>query len=87
MRIRANITQQELAHKSGIFRNTIREIENGRLGSMLSFVQISRGLERLDALEAFLVTDGTSPLMIARQQGKYRKRASSSKKTKPASEW
>ncbi|MCP9762881.1 helix-turn-helix domain-containing protein [Lacihabitans soyangensis] len=87
MRIRANITQQELAAKSGIFRSTISEIENGRVSNMLSFVQILRGLEQLDVLGAFVVPDSISPLMVAEQQAKYRKRATGSRKTKPASEW
>lgn len=87
MRIKANITQQELADKSGVFRSTISEIENGRVSSMLTFVQLLRGLEQLEVLGAFIVPDVVSPLMVAEQQAKYRKRATSNKKIKPESEW
>ena len=87
MRIRANITQQELADKSGIFRSTISEIENGRVSSMLSFVQILRGLEQLELLSKFVVPDEISPIMMAKIKAKERKRATGTKKTKPTSDW
>jgi putative transcriptional regulator len=87
MRIKANITQQELANKSGVFRSTISEIENGRASSMLSFIQILRGLEQLEVLGAFVLPENISPLKVAEQQAKYRKRATRNKKIKPQSEW
>jgi transcriptional regulator with XRE-family HTH domain len=86
-RIKANITQQELSDKSGVFRSTISEIENGRASSMLSFIQILRGLEQLEVLGAFVLPENISPLKVAEQQAKYRKRATGNKKIKPQSEW
>lgn len=87
MRMKANMTQQELADKCGLFRSTISEIENGRASSMLSFVQILRALNELEVLQGFVLPDEISPLKVAEQQAKLRKRASGNKKNKPESEW
>ena len=88
MRLKTNLTQQELANRSGLFRSTISEIENGRIGNLLSIIQLLRGLVTLELLDSFVVKDEISPLMVAEQQAKLRKRASSKNKTtKPESEW
>jgi len=88
MRLKNNLTQQVLADRCGLFRSTISEIENGRVGSLLSFVQLLRGLNTLELLDVFVVKEEISPLLVAEQQAKMRKRASStSKKDKPESEW
>jgi hypothetical protein len=71
-----------------LFLSNISEIEYGRVGSLLSFVQLLRGLNTLELLDAFVVKEEISPLMVAEQQAKMRKRASSkNKKDKPESEW
>lgn len=88
MRLKNNLTQQELANRSGLFRSTISEIENGRVGSLLSLIQLLRGLNNLELLDGFVVQDELSPLLVAEQQAKMRKRASSKSNTnKPESEW
>ena len=54
-------------------------------------MQLLRGLQFLEVLDAFIQMDEISPLLVAEQQAKLRKRAShkrkSSDNTKPASEW
>jgi transcriptional regulator with XRE-family HTH domain len=88
MRLKNNLTQQELANRSGLFRSTISEIENGRISSLLSLIQLLRGLNNLELLDSFVVKDEISPLMVAEQQAKLRKRASGKNKiNKPESEW
>ena len=88
MRLKNNLTQQELANRSGLFRSTISEIENGRVGSLLSLVQLLRALNNLDLLDTFVVKEELSPLLVAEQQAKLRKRASNKHKPhKPESEW
>lgn len=88
MRLKNNFTQQELANRSGLFRSTISEIENGRISNLLSLIQLLRALNTLELLNAFVVKEEISPLMVAEQQAKMRKRASGKKKpTKPESEW
>jgi len=88
MRLKNNLTQQELANRSGLFRSTISEIENGRISSVLSLIQLLRGLNNLELLDNFVVQEELSPLMVAEQQAKMRKRASGKNNTtKPESEW
>lgn len=90
-RLERNLTQQGLADRCGLFRSTISEIENGRISSILSFVQLLRGLQSLEVLDAFVQPDEISPLLVAEQQAKLRKRASHKRKSsdnqKPESEW
>ena len=88
MRLKNNLTQQELANRSGLFRSTISEIENGRISTLMSLIQLLRGLNELELLQAFVVKEELSPLLVAEQQAKMRKRASSKSNTnKPESEW
>lgn len=88
MRLKNNLTQQELANRSGLFRSTISEIENGRVGSVLTLVQLLRALNNLELLDSFVVKEELSPLLVAEQQAKMRKRASSKSNTnKSESEW
>ena len=88
MRLKNNFTQQELANRSGLFRSTISEIENGRISNLLSLIQLLRALNTLELLDAFVVKEEISPLMVAEQQAKMRKRVSNKKKSaKPESEW
>ena len=81
-RLSRNITQQHLAESSGLNRTTIRDIENGKNSSLLTLVQVLRGLDVLDELEAFLPEPGVSPLQLAKLKGKQRQRARSKRKVK-----
>jgi len=75
-RMQKNITQQELADKIGLNRSTISEMENGRASSLLSFIVVLRGLEKLDTLSFFANIPTISPLKMAKKEGLIRKRAS-----------
>jgi len=79
IRLQKNMSQQELAKRSGLYRSTISEIENGRAASLLSFIQLLRGLEKLDLFGALTEDQAVSPLTLAREAGLIRKRASSPK--------
>jgi putative transcriptional regulator len=79
IRLRKNMSQLELAKKSGLNRSTISEIENGRTASLLSFIQVLRGLEKLELFGLLSDGPGISPLSLAREAGLIRKRASSRK--------
>jgi transcriptional regulator with XRE-family HTH domain len=79
IRLQKNMSQQELALKSGLYRSTISEIENGRTASLLSFIQVLRGLEKLDLFGSLTEDIAVSPLSLAREAGLIRKRASSPK--------
>jgi transcriptional regulator with XRE-family HTH domain len=89
LRINKNITQQQLAEKTGLDRVTISRFENGRAATLLTFVQILRSLNELELLNSFITEPEISPLKVAEIEEHYRKRASSKsvvKKQKP-SEW
>jgi len=87
LRLKSNLTQQELSERSGLFRSTISEIENGRIASILSLIQILRALNQLELLNPFVAPDIVSPLMVAEQQIKLRRRASHKPDKKDESEW
>jgi transcriptional regulator with XRE-family HTH domain len=89
-RLLQNKTQQQLAGAAGINRSTLAEFENGKRASLLTFVQLLRALDRLDALKHFEVRPEISPLLIAEAEAKMRKRASGkpgAAKKRPSSDW
>lgn len=88
-RLDLNMTQQNLADKVGLNRTTIRDVELGKSYTILTLIQILRGLEVLDELEKLLPEKGPSPLQMLKMQGKVRQRASSKSgsSAKGKSEW
>lgn len=88
-RLRQNLSQQQLAEKSGLDRTTISYVENGRPGSTVTLIQILRGLELLDIFDHLKPTEELSPLQLLKLKGKERKRASGKNTPSPKhnSEW
>lgn len=90
IRLNQNITQEELAERSGLGRATISRIEKGQSISLLTLVQLLRALNRLDLLDAFQsVSPEISPLQLLKEQKPQRYRASGKRHTtdKNDSEW
>jgi transcriptional regulator with XRE-family HTH domain len=90
MRLYKNLTQKQLGELSGLSRSAISDLENGGSGSMRSFVQVLRALDKLDILNHFKAEAPVSPIQIAKMRGKIRKRASGTTKNdndKNDSEW
>lgn len=89
LRLQKNITQEEIAQKTGVSRKTIVETERGRPATLITFVQLLRGLDKLDLLNEFIIAPVISPIQIAKLQAKTRKRASSQNSTeiKKKSKW
>ena len=90
MRLNKNLTQNELAKQTGLSRSAISIMENRGSGSMNTFVQILRNLDKLEILDQFITEAPVSPLQIAKLHGKTRQRASSVRKTvknKEKTEW
>ena len=75
-RLQKNITQEEMAQKIGVNRVTIGEIEKGRPSSLLTFIQLLRGLDKLDLLSNISTVPTISPIQMAKLQKKSRQRAS-----------
>lgn len=88
-RLEQNKTQDELATEAGINRSTLNLVESGKVGSMLTLIQLLRALNQLIVLEPFDVKTTISPLQLAKIEQQKRKRASPIKKNriKPKSNW
>jgi len=89
-RLQQNKTQQQVAVAAGLNRSTIVQVENGGGGTLLSFIQIVRALERLELFQSFEIKQQLSPLQLAKIDQKKRQRASNKKAAeieKPKSDW
>lgn len=89
-RLQQNKTQQQVAEAAGVNRSTVVQIENGRGGTMLSFIQILRALEQLHLFQSFEIKQQISPLQLAKLDQQKRLRAGSNKpsiNTKRKSDW
>lgn len=75
LRLRKNLTQQELSDAAALSLNSIKALESGKC-KLQSLIAVLRELEALDALDSFIPEVLVSPLQLARGQGKKRKRAS-----------
>jgi transcriptional regulator with XRE-family HTH domain len=80
MRLNRNMSQEELAEKSGINRVTISRMETGQAINLLTMIQLLRALDRLDLLNNLVIEPEISPIMVMEEQSKYRKKASSPRK-------
>jgi transcriptional regulator with XRE-family HTH domain len=84
-RLNVNMTQQELAKKSGVHVNTIRNFENGRTTSLLTLIQILRAFNELEFIDKLMPEPGISPVELFKLKGNERARASG-KKSKESGE-
>lgn len=75
LRLRRNMTQQELSKATALSLNTIKSLESGK-GKLINLIAVLRELGALDALDSFIPEVSISPLELAKMQGKERKRAS-----------
>ena len=80
MRLNRNMSQEELAEKSGVNRITISRMETGQAINLLTMIQLLRALDRLDLLNNLIIEPEISPIMVMEEQSKYRKKASSPRK-------
>lgn len=82
VRLQQQKTQQSVAADAGIARSTLVQMENGRGGSLVSFIQVLRILGQLHMFRQFQVQRQVSPLLLARQEQARRKRAFPGKDSK-----
>lgn len=69
-RIRMELTQGELADKSGVSMGTVVRIEQGKAVSTLLLITILRTLGVLENLETLLPELGISPIQLRKMQGR-----------------
>ncbi|UTW46573.1 helix-turn-helix transcriptional regulator [bacterium SCSIO 12696] len=78
LRLRKNLTQQQLAERTLLSLNTIKSLEVGR-AKLATLVAVLRELGELSSLEVFLPDPGISPMQLAKRKGKVRQRATGSR--------
>jgi len=83
-RLNADITQAELAKRTGLNRRTILNAEKGK-AQLENFIAILATLGLTDRLNMFLPDQQLSPLQLAKLKGRERKRASRKNKPDPTS--
>lgn len=88
LRLRKNLTQEELAGRTQTSVTRIKSLEAGK-GKLETMIAVLRELDALDNLEAFLPDPRISPLQIVKMRGKKRQRASRPTATneEPEVEW
>lgn len=84
-RLQQNKSQQQVADAAGINRSTLSQVENGRGGTLISLIQILRVLNQMSFLKVFQVEEKVSPIYLAKQEMKKRKRARNTDEPKPYS--
>lgn len=75
LRLRKNITQQQLSNATALSLNVIKSLESGK-GKISSLVAVLRELNVLESIDNFIPEISISPLQLAKNQGKKRQRAS-----------
>ena len=78
LRLRRNMTQQNLADATTLSVNSIKALESGR-GKLTSVIAVLRELGALEALNSFIPDTSISPMQLAKMKGKVRERASGSR--------
>jgi len=81
-RLNKNLSQEELAKKSGVSRRAIYLLESGHPTTLLTMLSVLRGLNSLEELENFLPKIKLSPIQLAKLEGRVRQRASGRRKNK-----
>ena len=76
IRLNKNISQTKLAAATGVSRITISRMERGRAATLLTFVEILRGLGELERLNVFKEAPVVSPLKMLKIMQHQKKRAS-----------
>lgn len=86
-RVAQNITQDELSERAAISRSTLSLAERGENISLLNLLKILRELDALYVLDKFRVRKTVSPLLLAEEEAKMRRRASRNNKSKDELGW
>lgn len=83
-RLKADLTQSDVASRSGLSRRTILNAEKGKV-QLENLVAILGAIGMVEHLNMFIPAQEISPIQLAKLKGKQRQRASRSKKRKTQS--
>ena len=86
MRLNKNLSQDQVAVRSGLHRVTISRMEAGRAATLLTVVQVLRALDRLEVLQTFREEPEISPIQLLKAQERTRKKASPKKASQKTSQ-
>jgi len=75
IRLRKNMTQQEIATRAGISALSVVNLEKGKYVSLSILIPILRELRHLDKFDFLLPEPPVSPILLKKLQGKKRQRA------------
>ena len=75
LRLRRNMTQEQLSEATALSLNVIKSLESGK-AKLTSLIAVLRELGSLDDLDRFIPEITISPLQLARRRGRQRQRAS-----------
>jgi transcriptional regulator with XRE-family HTH domain len=75
LRLRRNLTQQQISEATALSLNVIKSLESGK-AKLTTLIAVLRELGGLDELDRFIPEVTVSPLQLARRKGKQRQRAS-----------
>lgn len=81
-RIAQGLTQKELSERASISRSTLSLMELGKNTALINLIKVLRILEVLYVFESFKIEQTISPLQLAKEDAKKRKRASKKRKNK-----
>lgn len=84
-RLRADLTQSEVASRTGLNRRTIINAEKGKV-QLENLIAILAAMDMANQLNVFLPVQEISPIQLSKLKGKQRQRASRSKKRNTQSE-
>jgi transcriptional regulator with XRE-family HTH domain len=78
-RLEYNITQNDLAKKTGISRVSISKIERGMGANLSSLIELMRGLRLLENIEQLIPEQEISPIELIKLKNKTKKKRASTK--------
>lgn len=88
VRIRKQLTQQQLAERAGLGLRTVQRLEMGEVSTQLvGFLKVCRVLGLSDRLDVLLPEQVESPLDLLRRQPAPRRRVRLPKPSSPESPW
>ena len=81
-RLRADLTQSEVASRTGLNRRTIINAEKGKV-QLENLIAILAAMDMANQLNVFLPVQEISPIQLAKLKGQKRQRASKAKNSNP----
>ena len=87
-RIQHDLTQAELAEKTGVSKRTVERLESGEVASQLSaLLRVCRALDLIDRFDALLPEAALGPMAQLKTKGRERQRAKRKRAAAVSKKW